>query len=246
MKIATALTLIALGAVTAPVATAAEEAAPARRWSDEAELSYVETGGNTVVKTLSVKNTLNYRFSSDLSGSWRASILRGETDGVMTAERYTTDLRLDYRVSERSYAYLTAGWLKDEFAGIESSTSTGPGAGYRFLKGPRHRLVGEAGLQYLHEYYTTGAEDDHIDGRLFGGYEFAFAEKSKFVQSLEYLHDFDDADNYRVNTETALVTTLTSLLSMKVGYTVRYDNRPVPDTLRRTDTLLSVALIANL
>ena len=40
-----------------------------KKWSDEAEFSYVETGGNTEVKTLSLNNTLKYSFSEKLLGT---------------------------------------------------------------------------------------------------------------------------------------------------------------------------------
>jgi putative salt-induced outer membrane protein YdiY len=48
-----------------------------------------------------------------------------------------------------------------------------------------------------------------------------------------------------VNSETALVAALTDIFSLKAGYTVRYDNQPVPAGLKRTDTMTSVALVAN-
>lgn len=230
--------------LAAPLAWA-EDKPPAKPWSDEAELSYVETGGNSDVKTLSAKNLLKVKFTDRITGSWKLAALRGESAGALTAERYLTELRGDYAITDRAYAFATAGWAKDEFAGIQSSTYVGPGAGYKFLTGPVHLLLGEAGLLYVAERYTNNTDSDRIDGRLFGSYVFAFTDKNKFTQTLEYLHDFDDSDNYRINSETALVTTLTSVFSIKVSYTVRYDHQPVPATLDETDTVLAVALLAN-
>jgi len=238
--------LVVLFAPAAMMATlvVAAEPAPEKPWSDEAELSYVETGGNSEVKTLSVKNLLKGKLTEALTGSWKIAALRGETAGVLTAERYLMELRLDYPFTPQLYGFGTLGWSKDEFAGIESSAYIGPGIGYKFLTGPRHVLAAETGFQYTNEQYTNATESERIDGRLFGSYTFAFSEKNKFVQTLEYLHDFDDSDNYRINTETALVTTLTSLFSFKVSYTIRYDHQPVPSTLDTTDTTLSAALLA--
>lgn len=223
----------------------AEDPPPAKPWSDEAELSYVETGGNSDVKTLSAKNLLKIKFTDRISGSWKLAALRGESAGALTAERYFTELRGDYAFTDRIYAFATAGWAKDEFAGIHSGAYIGPGAGYRFLTGPAHLLVGEAGLLYVAERYTNNTDSNRVDGRLFGSYVFAFTDKNKFLQSLEYLHDFDESDNYRINSETALVTTLTSVFSIKISYTLRYDHQPVPSTLDETDTVLAVALLAN-
>lgn len=223
----------------------AEENAPIKNWSDEAELSYVETSGNSAVKTLSAKNLLKYKFTDRLSGSWKLAVLRGESAGVLTAERYLTELRGDYAITDRTYAFVTAGWAKDQFAGINASASIGPGIGYKFLTGLVYLLLGEAGLIYVAERYTNNTESARIDGRLFGSYVYAFTDKNKFLQSLEYLHDFDDSENYRINSETALVTTLTSVFSIKISYTVRYDHQPIPSTLNETDTIMAVALLAN-
>lgn len=236
--------LILMACLAAPHARA-EENATVKNWSDEAELSYVETSGNSDVKTLSAKNLLKYKFTDRLSGSWKLAALRGEAAGALTAERYLTELRGEYVITTRTYAFVTAGWAKDEFAGIASSASLGPGVGYKFLTGPVHLLLGEAGLVYVAEHYTNNTQSTRVDGRLFGSYVYAFTDKNKFLQTLEYLHDFDDSENYRFNSETALVTTLTGVFSIKISYTVRYDHLPIPSILNQTDTVLAVALLAN-
>ena len=223
----------------------AEERPPENNWSDEAELSYVQTGGNSNVKTLSAKNLLKVEFTDRITGSWKLAVLRGEAAGVLTAERYLSEWRGDYAITDRRYAFVTVGWAKDEFSGIDASTSIGPGAGYKFLTGPVHLLIGEAGLVYVAERYTNNTESERVDGRLFGSYVLAFSGKNKFTQTVEYLHDFDESDNYRFNSETALVTALASVFSIKISYTLRYDHQPIPATLTETDTVLAVALLAS-
>ncbi len=215
------------------------------KWQDEAELSYVSTGGNTDVTSLSAKNKLIYKFTDRLSGNWDLSALYGETDGDKTAERYATELRLDYAINERIYVGGAGGWLQDEFAGIEQRLYLGPTAGYKFILGPKHFLSAETGLDYVTEEYTNDKDADFMRGRAMGLYDFLLSEKSKFTQSLEYLHDFDNADNYNINSVTALITSLSDTFSIKTSYEVHFDNEPVPDSLEETDTILSVALIVN-
>ena len=70
-------------------------------------------------------------------------------------------------------------------------------------------------------------------------------KKNKFSQSLEFLYDFDDSDNYRINSETAFITALSNYLSLKTSYEIKHDNEPVPATLKETDTILSVTLVVN-
>jgi putative salt-induced outer membrane protein len=214
-----------------------------KKWTDEAELSYVDTGGNTDLMSLSGNNLLTNRFNEKLRGMWKVSALYGETDGVKDAERYATRLRLEYLITDRLFSSIMAGWLKDEFSGIDSRYYIGPGVGYKFLTGPKHSLEGELGVNYVTEEYTDDTEADYMQGRAFGAYEYAFSKKNKFSQSLEFLYDFEESDNYNINSETALITALSDYLSLKTSYEIKYDNQPVPETLEETDTVLAVTLV---
>ena len=78
------------------------------------------------------------------------------------------------------------------------------------------------GLNYAHEDYTDPGEDDELflEGRLFGKYEWAFTEKAKFSQGLEYLQSFKDGSTWKLNSETALIVAITDILALKVSYSV--------------------------
>jgi putative salt-induced outer membrane protein len=97
-----------------------------KRWSDEAELSFVNTGGNTDVMTLSAKNNLKYKFTDKLAGSWAIEALYGETDGEKNAERYFTELRLDYLFTERFYTFGMGGGSKISLRVSTPGTTWGP------------------------------------------------------------------------------------------------------------------------
>lgn len=214
-----------------------------KTWENQAELSYVDTGGNTDVTTVAAKNKLTAHFSEKLKATWVAGALAGQSDGERSSERYYTELRGDRLLSKRLYTALIAGWSKDQFAGIDSRYYIGPALGYKVLTGPRHLLQAEAGLDYVTEEYTDDTDNDFWRGRAFAEYEYAFTEKNRFSQSVEYLYDFDDSDNYNINSVTSLSSALNDILSLKATYEVRFDNEPVPETLDDTDTTFTVALV---
>lgn len=218
--------------------------AEAKKWQDEAELSYVDTSGNSDVTTLSFKNLFKYQFNERLIISWELGALYGESDGDRSAESYMTELRADYDLNSRLYSYGLVGYLADEFAGLDQRYYGGLGIGYTFIKGPKHFLSSELGLNYSSEDYTDGTDSRFIEGRAFVLYEYAINEKNKFSQGIEYLYDFDESDNYRINTDTSLKVQINTLLSLKVGYEVRYDNAPTPATLDDTDTRFYTAIVA--
>ena len=216
-----------------------------KKWSDQAELSFVDTGGNTDVTSLSARNLLKYKFSDELQAAWKLGALYGQSDGEKNAESYFSNLRLDYLFTKHLYSFVNAGWSKDKFAGFDSRYYVGPGAGYKFLVGPKHFLLTEVSLNYINETYIDDTDKDYLGGRAFAEYEYAFTDKNKFSQFVEYLHDFDDRNNYNMYSETALISALSDYLSLKTSYVVKYDNQPVPATLKETDTILSVTLVVN-
>lgn len=231
--------------LTVAIRALAEEKEVKKKWSDQAELSLVDTGGNTDVLTFSLKNELKYQFSPQWLGLWKIGVLYGESDKVKNAEYYLTELRLDYLINDRLYSYGNVAWLKNQFAGVDPRYFFGVGLGYKFLTGPKHTLIGEAGLAYVMETYINDTKHDYMNGRLFGKYAYAFTPKNSFSQSLEYLYDFSRSQNYNLISETALIAALTDTFSMKGSYTVKYDNDPAPSMLNNTDTILGVALVAN-
>lgn len=235
------ITAVCIGlALVAPSSFAEEKAL-----SDEGELSYVKTSGNTKIATLAVKNSVKYHFSGRLLGTWKVGALQGETEGVKTADSYFTDIKMDYKNTERLYSFANAGWLHDRFAGIDKRAYGGLGEGYKFLDGPSNFMVGEFSLLSVSDRYTDDTRESYLGGRAFGKYTYAFTEKNKFSQSLEYLHDFSDSEKYTVNSETAIVSALSGIFSLKTSYVVKYTNQPVPETLEKTDSILTVALVVN-
>lgn len=120
----------------------------------------------------------------------------GESDGEKDTENYFTEIRVDRSHTERIYSFGYGGWFQDEFAGIDARYYLGAGGGYKFFTGPKHYLLGEAGFAYVKEYCIDDTQSDFPVGRMFGKYEYRFTEKSRFTQSLEWIQDVTELDNW--------------------------------------------------
>ncbi|MBN2016886.1 MAG: DUF481 domain-containing protein [Candidatus Cloacimonetes bacterium] len=217
-----------------------------KNWSNTTELSFVNTTGNTEVTTLSAKDKLSYKFSPKIETILNLAALYGKSDGVKNSENYSAKLKISYLISERFYTSLIAGWSKDEFAGVDSKIWIGPALGYKILTGPKHTLDFEAGAEYVDEKFVDDTKNGYFNGRAFTEYKFIFSEKSNLSQSLEFNYDFENSDNYDMTSVTAITTALSDMLSLKASYNINYVNAPVPATLKKTDTALSVSLIINM
>lgn len=215
-----------------------------KKITDVAQLSYIDTQGNTDLTTLLVINTFKYAPVDYLIATWKIEALKSSQDGEDTAERYTTFLRVDYNIRRRLYTFADVSWLQDEFAKIDDRYYFGAGLGYKILAGPKHFLDTEAGVNYTMDTYTDDTGNDYAGGRVFGKYAYSFTEKNRFEQSVEYLHDFDDRGNYNINSDTSITSALNSILSLKIGYQVKYDNEPASGA-ERTDRTMAVAMVVN-
>lgn len=216
-----------------------------KRLSNETSLSLVNTTGNSETLSVAGKNELNYKFNEKWTGSWVIGAVYNETNGSKETERYFTDLRADYLISDRWYAYGLGSWFQDKFSGFDNRIGLGPGLGYKFLLGPSHFLLFEGGLNYTYEDYTDPNEDNEnfLEGRAFGSYEWRFTEKTKFSQGLEYLQSFEDSNTWKFNSETALITAITDILALKISYSIFYNNDPRPSDLKKTDTILATSVV---
>ncbi len=123
-----------------------------KKWSDAGEVSYIDTGGNSKLTTLSVKNLVKHRFSEQFEGSWKFDILYGKSNDVTNSESYL---------------------------------------------------------------------------------------------SVEFLNDFSNANKYNIGSVTAIISSLNDHLSLKSSYEVKYNNKPVPSTLDKTDTMVALTLLIN-
>lgn len=216
-----------------------------KAFSNETSFSLVNTSGNTDSLSVAGNNKMGYQFDEKWLGTWVVGGLYNENDDKKEAERYFTDLRADYSITDRCYLYGHGGWLRDKFAGFDHRIAVGPGVGYRVLLGPAHFLLFEGGLNYSYEEYTAAGEgdEDFFEGRLAGQYEWQFTEKAKFTQGLEYLQNFEDNSAWKFNSETAVIVSITDVFALKVSYSVLYNNDPRPSSLKETDTIFATSLV---
>ena len=234
--------LVALGCSLVSSALFAEDA-PKKPWSNSAEASFLGTNGNTKTTTTGIKNDFSYKwpkYQLDLN----AGGLGSSNKDKVTAERYFAGQKLAYNITERFYGFERFHWDKDRFAGIRSRYETTGGLGYKFLNLPSHEWLTEVGSGYIWEERTIHTKNNFASGRAYTKYTYKISESSKFSQDFEYLHDYEDSDNFRMNTESALIASLTNHLALKTSFKWNKVAKP-PVGFVKNDTTTAVALVVN-
>jgi putative salt-induced outer membrane protein YdiY len=238
------LLLLVLGLIPlAPsFSAAAEPVAPAKPWANDAELSYVSANGNTKSQTFSAKDTFKYdwtRISLELIGGAMSAKDRGES----IAEKYNGSEKLSFKFTDRNYAYEKVGWDKDRFAGVKSRWDGSAGLGRHLIKTERNALLGEIGAGYIAEDRYNQPKNNFSTGRAYTKYVHTISPTSDFSQDAEYLQNFENPDDFRAKTETALTAAISAHFSMKAYFIWKHVGVP-PVGFGRNDTTTGVALVA--
>ena len=179
------------------------------------------------------------------NGAWslaqNAKVIYGETDGARTTESYDADLRVQRAMSPRLGIYAFVAYQRDPFAGLASRWSGGPGLAAGLLQAPRDTLGLEVALTQQSERTTAPLERSFGATRTAALFKHVFTSKAAFTQSLEWIANLKTSDDYRLNSESALVAPLSSKIGLRVSYVIRFDNLPEP-TFKKTDKILTTGI----
>jgi putative salt-induced outer membrane protein len=226
--------------VTPALAAQESDSTPPRPWKLQTDFGFVNTAGNTSTTTLNAGENFSYT-----TGPWKFaqlfSVVYGRTDGEQSAENYTANLRGDYAFTEHFGMYGLGTWNRNEFAGISRRFEEGGGITFTPIARDRTTLSFEAGLSANQQRSTEGADDNFASGRGALLFKQMFATTAYLQQTAEILPNLQNGDDYRVNTETALVAPLSKSIAFKAGYVIHFDNDPEPD-FEKTDRFLTSGL----
>ena len=236
-----AFMLLSPAAVAAQTPTPAADAPPPR-WERKAELSLVQTGGNTDTQTLGLGASVIFR-----PGRWtteaRTAFVRSETSDIETAKSFIADLREAYALSRRVELFGRYGYLADPFAGIDHRSTIDGGIGYKLLLGPVHTLRADAGLGYTTESRSVGDDVSFALANFGGAYKWQISTAADLTNSAILTASLEDGGAWRFANAFALTAALSRVFSLKLSHDLKYNNAPVVG-FEKADRLTSVAVVA--
>lgn len=204
-----------------------DPAAPeAPKWKRSAGLGATVTGGNsdTVLVTANLNATKKWTQNELLFG---ANAAYGEVDNQKNADSLAGFGQYNRLFSERFFGYARLDALHDAIADVDYRLTLGPGAGYYFIKNKTTSLSGELGPSFVYEK-VGGAERGYFAVRVGEKFEHQINERARVWQSLEFLPQVDNVENFIVNAEVGVESKLTDALSLRVFVQDTYDNEPAP------------------
>lgn len=236
--------LFALGARAQDAAPVASPSPTPPAWTGNAQVSFLNTTGNTETSVLGVGGEANYKAASPWSMGAKVFFSRGEEDGVETMKKLSASLRAGRALSARTDLFVEGLYAEDIYAGIDSRIGGELGVSHQLTTTGKHLVTVEAGLGVLHEVrLPASTAEDFGTGR--GGliYKFVISKTADFKNQASYIANLSDGTDWRFTDTAALSAALSARFSMKLSYNVTHLNKPPLDK-KATDTTASAALVA--
>lgn len=237
---------LALGALIAvPVSLQAQDEEREPGWYDQAELSFVLTGGNTSATTFGLRNELERLFDRS-SLKFRVGGLRVESgtdtrvavgsagdfeildddETELTAENYFANLRYDYDISDRTYVYGLGGWERNRFSGFDDRWTAAAGLGRKLIDNARTTFQIDLGATLTNEQPVVGDSETFAGLRFAWDLEHAFTETTTFRSVLTLDENLKNTSDFRGVFDNSISVDISQALALKSGLVLSYANEP--------------------
>lgn len=231
----TALCVMPLLAISA---SSSADDATLNVWQGDVEAGLILSEGNTSAKTIKTGAKAAYEATK-----WRHSgtfeSLTAEQDDESTAEKYFAEAKSGYKFTEADYLFGYINYSDDRFTAFDYQASASVGYGRLIIDTPNHRWDAEIGPGYRVTEYDENYNEEETITHIGSTYAWIISDTARFEQTL--LVESGN-ENTVTRAKSALITKINSAFSMKLGYTLTY-NEEVPQETRHADKETSVSLL---
>jgi putative salt-induced outer membrane protein YdiY len=243
-----AVLALVLGVGAGIKSAGAQDAPPPSPWSFEAELSLVSASGNQQSVTYGLSTKLGYKltkseFKIEAGGLSQESSVKtlyavGDSTSysiqeskvtATTAEAYYARGRYDYNVSSKFFLLAGVDWMRNTFAGIDSRTLIGAGAGNTWRDDDKLRLKTTYSFTYTFQEDVVENPLTKTDfPGLRGAYEFwaKITASTEFESRLTADFNLDNTDDIRLDFYNALPISVSSKVAFKPSLRLMWRNEP--------------------
>ena len=234
--------LILASALMLPTALHAQ-----RSWGGSIDLGYVDATGKTCASRCSRSRTFSLAENIKWNTSPRFKILQqlrsiyGEARDSVIARSFNLNVDGDYRMFDHVGLTAGVGYDKNKFAGIKTRTEESVGLSWqgKTQRGDSLRVI--AAVLWTQQKNTLDVQNDFIAAKAGFVLRSPVGKYAYFQQSVETIPNLETTEDWRLNSESALVASFSKRLALKITYLIRYDHLPEP-TFKDTDRLFTAGI----
>jgi putative salt-induced outer membrane protein YdiY len=237
------LTLTILTALVAINAFAADPPPPPKEWTSSIGAGLAITSGNTDTKNYNLAFATKYDPKTKFVFKADALYLRGDSNGVTQVDKASADVRGEYSLSDRTFAFVEVSYLRDPFKDVNYFIAPLAGGGYRIIKSDRRNLTvdGAAGAEV--EGNTGLARSSGGAAKAGENFDWALSPTSKVTEKLTAIWKTNDFGDALYHFDAGLTTTVATRIELKVAYVYDYKSKPTSSSVKKGDSALFAALL---
>ena len=151
----------------------------------------------------------------------------GENKRVENNETLHGFSQYNHLFSRHWFGYARVDGLHDGIANVVYRVTLSPGLGYYFLKTKVTTLAGEIGPGLVLEK-LDGQRKSYVTPRLAERFEHKVNDHARLWENAEFLPQADKLDNFLVNAEVGIETTITKRLTLRTVVQDNFAHDPAP------------------
>ncbi|GAB4344117.1 MAG: hypothetical protein Kow0099_23220 [Candidatus Abyssubacteria bacterium] len=161
----------------------------------------------------------------------------GESEGETDSNNIFGEAKLKVFQTEQRYVFGVTNMEYDEMEKLDLRAQVFSGLGYNFIKTDRTLLLGEIGAGLTGEFFDENGDDETLEAAIWlnGEWKQKVFTRSELLQILTLFPSVSDFGEYRLRSETSLVTPLNDAWSIKLSLIDDYDSDPEGEDVEHND-----------
>jgi putative salt-induced outer membrane protein YdiY len=237
------LALVILASIASAASSYAQAPPEPKIWTVQMSAGLALTSGNTDTSTVNAAYDLVYDLQTKNVVKSDALLLRGKTEGVVSANRFGFNIRDEYKLTPRVFVFGLNQFLKDEFKNIDYLVAPTAGVGYRLFDTIATKLSvdGSAGVVWeKNPGFEVASSGALTLGEKLTQTVTATTTITQSVTGLWKTKNFDDAlYTFGVGVAAAMSTRT----QLKIELLDTYKNLPPLPTVQKNDVALLMSIV---
>jgi putative salt-induced outer membrane protein YdiY len=216
---------------------------PPKVWTTTVSAGLALTSGNTDTSNINAAYDIVYDPQTRNVLKSDGLFLRGETEGVLSANRIGLNVRDEYSLTQRTFVFGQNQYLRDEFKNIDYLLAPTLGLGYK--------IVDTAATKFAVDASAGGVWEKNPDSDVTGSGALAFSEKlaqtltgtTTLTQSFAALWKTNDFDDALYTAGVAIAAAMSTRIQLKVEALNTFKNKPPVPTIQKNDLAVLMAVV---
>jgi putative salt-induced outer membrane protein YdiY len=237
------VTTLVLCLLAGPVVAQAQAPAEPKVWTVEMSAGLALTSGNTDTSNVNASYNVIYNPQRKNVVKSDGLFLRGETEGVLSANRLSLNVRDEYSLTMRVFVFGQNQYLRDEFKSIDYLLAPTAGVGYKLYDTETTKLAVDGSVGGVWEK-NPGFEVSS-SGAL------AFGEKltqnltmtTTLTQSFTALWKMNNFDDALLTAGIGVAASMSTHTQLKFEVLDTYKNLPPLPTIQKNDVAVLMSIV---